>query len=140
VRWQRSLEGMHFAEPGSGSWAFAAVGSEFFFFWANRGAASTVTRLKEDGTIEHVVQDAGIQIVGAGASTCATRASKSGKHDAAPAEVGKVEAPKVEAPPLPSSTAPTPFSKLPPLPPPTAKLPPPKPKITPQKPKPPRVR
>src|SRR5262249_51068042 len=34
VRWQRPLAGMHFARRGSGSWAFAAVGHEFFFFWA----------------------------------------------------------------------------------------------------------
>jgi hypothetical protein len=72
VRWQKPLPGMQFSARG-GSWAFAAVGSEFFFFWADHAhPSSTVTRLREDGTLEHVIPDAGIQIVGAGASTCAT--------------------------------------------------------------------
>ncbi len=138
VRWQKPLEGMHFAEPGSGSWAFAAVGADFYFFWANTNASSTVTRLKEDGTIDHVIPNAGIQIVGAGASTCATRKPKS-TGEAPPKEANGeapvvVEPPNVEppAPPPPPPPPPakveprTPFSKLPPLPPPTVKIPPPK--------------
>ncbi|CAN5825009.1 hypothetical protein BH11MYX4_BH11MYX4_08060 [soil metagenome] len=138
VRWQKSLEGMHFSQPGSGSWAFAAVGSEFFFFWANQDEPSTVTRLREDGTIEHVMRDAGIQIVGAGASTCATRKPK---KEAASAEAPAAgETPKAEAPPPvdppkppPAKVAPTPFSKLPPLP-------PPNPKVAPQKRRPPEAK
>lgn len=70
VRWQKPLP-MHFRREG-GSWAFAAVGQEFFFFWADGEQNSTVTRLREDGTVEHVIKDSGIHIVGAGASTCAT--------------------------------------------------------------------
>lgn len=71
VRWQRPLPGMRFHRDG-GSWAFAAVGSDFFFFWADGEHSSTVTRLREDGKIEHVIRDSGIRIVGVGASTCAT--------------------------------------------------------------------
>lgn len=129
VRWQRSLEGMQFAQPGSGSWAFAAVGSEFFFFWANHDAPSTVTRLREDGTIEHVIRDAGIEIVGAGASTCATRTPKASPSRDAKAGPSVVDAPaSAEAPakvepvapskPDPTPTVQVPFSKLPRLPPP----------------------
>jgi hypothetical protein len=145
VRWQRSLEGMRFAQPGRGSWAFAAVGSEFFFFWADANASSTVTRLREDGTIEHVIRDAGMQIVGAGASTCATRKPKTpapAKDDAspeAPADVGSEGTPKLApegtppkagpegatAKPAPTQPRP-PIAKLPQLPPPSAKTPPPK--------------
>jgi hypothetical protein len=135
VRWEKTLEGMRFAQANSGSWAFAAVGSEFFFFWANSDAPSTVTRLREDGTIEHVIHNAGMQIVGAGASTCATRKPK----PTADANVEpNVDPPKPEPPPPPPAppppTAQVPFSKLPPLPPPNAKPPPP-PK---RKPRPPR--
>jgi hypothetical protein len=128
VRWQKSLEGMRFAEAGTGSWAFAAVGSDFYFFWANRDEPSTVTRLREDGTIEHVIKDAGMEIVGAGASTCATRP----KPSAAPSSTAddppkKADPPKVEPPPVPPPpTAKTPVTKLPPLPPPTTKIAPPK--------------
>lgn len=75
VRWQKPLPGMRFGRQG-GSWAFAAVGPEFFFFWADGDQMSTVTRRREDGTLEHVIRDSGIRIVGAGASTCASRAGK----------------------------------------------------------------
>jgi len=134
VRWQKPLEGMYFAEPGSGAWAFAAVGPEFFFFWANRDAPSTVTRLREDGTLEHVITNAGFQIVGAGASTCATRKAKNTVTVEAPAAVNveppRVEPPKVEPPKVdPPKRDPTPFSKLPPLPPPSVKSNPPKPRL-----------
>jgi len=134
VRWQKSLEGMRFSEPSSGSWAFAAVGSDFFFFWANRDEPSTVTRLREDGTIEHVIHDAGIQIVGAGASTCATRKPK--KEGASAEAPASVETPKAEArppgdppKPAPAEAAEVPFSKLPRLPPPNPKVAPPKRKL-----------
>jgi hypothetical protein len=88
VRWQKPLSGMRFSRRDAGAWAFAAVGSEFFFFWADGADArfdpldpqlathSVVTRLREDGTLDHVVKDAGIEIVGAGASTCAARNAK----------------------------------------------------------------
>jgi hypothetical protein len=146
VRWQKSLEGMRFSQPGSGSWAFAAVGSEFFFFWANRDEPSTVTRLREDGTIEHVIQDAGIQIVGAGASTCATRKPK--KEGASAEAKASVETPKAEPPPppveppklAPAAAAQTPFSKLPQLPPPNPKVASPRRKPPPAKPRLPRAR
>src|SRR6185295_3541116 len=97
VRSQKPLAGMHFS-AGGGSWAFAAVGSEFFFFWADQAhPSSTVTRLKEDGTLEHVIRDAGIQIVGAGASTCApTKPSKGEVVINAPAEPAPIE---VDTPP-----------------------------------------
>jgi hypothetical protein len=127
VRWQKPLDGMSFAEPGSGAWAFAAVGSEFFFFWANRDEPSTVTRLREDGTLEHVIRDAGIQIVGAGASTCATRTPKPSANVEPPkAEPAKSDPQKIEpVKPEPPKTDSTPFSKLPPLPPPNLKVAPP---------------
>ncbi|MBX3232068.1 MAG: hypothetical protein KIT84_19865 [Labilithrix sp.] len=92
VRWQKPLEGMRFRRSGSGSWAFAAVGAEFFFFWADNGGPSTVTRLREDGTLEHVIPNAGIEIVGAGASTCATA------HPPAPLEPAPLEPPPLRAP------------------------------------------
>lgn len=143
LRWQKKLDGMRFSETGSGSWAFSAVGSEFFFFWADRNAASTVTRLREDGTLEHVIENAGMEIVGAGASTCASakappakQKAEAPKPDPAPP---KAEAPKpdaappkaeapAEAPKVPSKTVPA--SKLPPLPPPNVKVTPKRPKPT----------
>ena len=131
VRWQRSLEGMRFSEPSSGSWA---VGADFFFFCANRDEPSTVTRLREDGTIEHVIRDAGIQIVGAGASTCATRKPKKERPSAeapAGAETPKAEArPPADPPqPAPAQAAAVPFSRLPRLPPSNPKVAPPKRKL-----------
>jgi hypothetical protein len=77
IRSQKPLTGMRWSRGGiGGAWAFAAVGPEFYFFWADSDRTSTVTRLREDGTIEHVVKDSGIRIVGAGASTCATGSRK----------------------------------------------------------------
>jgi len=126
VRWRKKLQGMRFTETGTGSWAFAAVGSDFFFFWADRNSASTVTRLKEDGTLEHVIKDAGMEIVGAGASTCAT--SKSAPlalpkaSDEAPSTPPPAAPPPHVTPPVTPPITPAPPSgklpKLPPLPPP----------------------
>jgi len=140
VRSRKALTGMRFSQTGSGSWAFAAVGTEFFFFWADQQSPSTVTRLREDGRIEHVIRDAGIEIVGAGASTCATSSSSAGSSKVATEETnpfGESSKPEpkvaVEPPPPPPQTPPpagmtVPFSKLPKLPPPN---PNPQPKIRP---------
>jgi len=117
VRWQKPLDGMRFSRSGGGSWAFAAVGSAFYFFWADRGGASVVTRLSDDGTLEHVIKDAGMEIVGAGASTCAT--SKPSTTASALPPAPPVEEPPPAPPPAAAAPAATPFSKLPRLPPPT---------------------
>lgn len=125
IRWQKDLNGMRFAESGSGSWAFAAVGSEFFFFWADQASSSVVTRLKEDGTLEHVIPNAGIQIVGAGASTCVTGTKRAVTPPmTAPAPAPPPPAASSSTPltvPPSESTGPkaTPGKRLPPLPPPT---------------------
>lgn len=113
VRSQKPLANMHFS-AGGGSWAFAAVGPEFFFFWADQShPSSTVTRLREDGTLEHVIRDAGIQIVGAGASTCATSKPAKGEVVIAAPPAPEPLPIEVDSPPPPP---PTPFSKLPKLP------------------------
>ncbi|MFO0742175.1 MAG: hypothetical protein U0270_40255 [Labilithrix sp.] len=128
LRWQKRLTGMRFNSAAGGSWAFAAVGAEFYFFWADGRESSTVTRLREDGTLEHVIRDAGMRIVGAGASTCAT--AKPSRSDVAveppPSDPAPAPAPAPKAEPTPAPS--TPFSKLPKLPPPPPPPPPRKPR------------
>ena len=117
MRWHKPLEGMRFSNSGGGSWAFAAVGTAFYFFWADGGGASSVTRLRDDGTLEHVIKDAGMEIVGAGASTCATAHPTTAGTSPQVAPASEEPAPAAPTPPA-RPTATTPFSKLPPLPPP----------------------
>ena len=62
------LEGVHTGE----AWAFSFWGGDFYLYWAPYGHSSHVSRLSgRDGTIEQVMSDVGIRIVGAGVSTCA---------------------------------------------------------------------
>jgi len=77
LRWQRTLGSMRFSELGGGSWAFAAVGSETFFFWTDHGGPSRVTHLSSEGVLTTLVNNSGIEVVGAGVSTCATMAAPS---------------------------------------------------------------
>lgn len=74
VRSQRPLPGIKLPH-GNASFAFAAVRSEFFFFWSVGDRSSTVTRLDANGKLEHVVKNARMQIVGAGVPTCVAKPS-----------------------------------------------------------------
>lgn len=76
---QRSLRDLRFSALGFGAFAFANVGTDFFVFSADGatrapGKINTkVTRVHGDGSHETIVPNAGIQIVGAGVSTCSAR-------------------------------------------------------------------
>lgn len=94
---ERRLGSMRFSTPGIGAFAFASVGSEFFVFWADGGLDgfrnTKVTRVRADGSVEDVVADAGMVVVGAGVSTCAARGPNATSARAVP-------------PPLPLPAAP----------------------------------
>lgn len=102
LRWQRTLGSMRFSELGGGSWAFAAVGSETFFFWTDQGGPSRVTHLSSDGVLTTLVNNSGIEVVGAGVSTCATMA---GRSPSSPRAAAFVPPTVREAPAQPQPTA-----------------------------------
>lgn len=100
IRSQRALP-MRFSRTGGGSWAFAAVGPDFYFFWADGNGPSTVTRLRDDGAVEHVIRNSGMRIVGAGASTCATTATSARLAPPSPPTEAPPADPAPALPPLP---------------------------------------
>jgi hypothetical protein len=65
---KRPLDKIHIG----GAWAFAFWGGDFWLFTSPDGPTSHIDRYSpSDGTTTRMVDDAGIQIVGAGVSTCA---------------------------------------------------------------------
>ncbi len=65
---KRPLDKVHIG----GAWAFAFWGGDFWLFTSPDGPTSHVDRYRpSDGTTTRMVEDAGLQIVGAGVSTCA---------------------------------------------------------------------
>lgn len=68
ILWSNQLPGVSIGQ----AWAFAHWGGDFWLFTAPEITTSKITRFRpSDGSIDVMVEDAGLLIVGAGVSTCA---------------------------------------------------------------------